>query len=259
MDVIIQGPMTHANNYEYLNFIRDICESSHINKVIISTTDNDVLGYSNKKIIYSRYYDPGQDKGPYKKPLNLKRFFHGISNAKASVTSDMVLIIRSDIIVNIDKVLRLTVRQTGTVYVTDVTTKSQFINNKWIDHFCDWLYLIDNNLMNNLFVNYDYDDQTTGLKIESGSIYPLSPEKYMKKKIDQVGDVIYKLLPSSSIDLSCLKEEYRLIPFGINKKYMTSQFEFNYFRRFSKVRYIRFFLIPIFKIYYNAFRKHKEF
>ncbi|EIK4806899.1 hypothetical protein HYO42_15950 [Vibrio parahaemolyticus] len=254
MDIIIQGPTSFFREKKYTDFLLGLCENVSVEKIIISTTNNFDCTFPNAKIQSSIYPDPGADIGNFSKPLNLKRYFYGVRNALKATNSDDVLIIRSDIIFDLGKLLSIYKQQDGVTYITDVTTKSQFIKDSWDGHFCDWMYAAKRDVLIDVFENYDYDNIISNMPISKGSIYPLSPERFIKRKIDETTNLKYELIPNQSISMMCLKEGYEKIPFGINKKYMIAEFEFKYLRRFSKNKVIRLILKPILKIYYNVFR-----
>ena len=262
--VIIQGPI--LINEDYIDFISSMIESSFIEKVIYSSVNkeltNSLLGKfkDNNKIIISDILDVGINPGSGK-PLNVNRYLVGVKNSLQFVNSNKVIVIRSDIIFDVEKLILIDKKKTNGLIVLDVTTKTQFFKKRWFDHFCDWLYVLDTNLAKKSFEQNNYKDYSENIKKLYSSRFPLSPEKYIFIKFKEVyKNNIYKhliVLNHRKINLKCLKVEYKEIPFGINKKYQIFAFEIYLLKVIKTFKNLRYINQPLGIIRYVLFYKFK--
>lgn len=229
-DVVIQGPV--VNSIKFNEFIKSILDSGFVNRVIISTVDGSCEDFLPQEVFFSIYDDPGENIGGYSHPLNIKRYYFGVSQALKLTVSKKTLIVRSDMIFNIDLFVKAVrkVKHDQVVFL-DVTSKCQFIKKNWLDHYCDWLYYADSNFLKRVFGYYDYESAASTFGDNDGR-FLLSPEKYlftkMKKDFNDNGKLIYqdmKVISSESIKVNSLKKDYVKIPFGINKKYIITDLE----------------------------------
>lgn len=253
IDVIIQGPQNYLDREVYREFLKSLCAYKNIKTVYISSTYNIDLEGGFDSVQCRRYEDPGEDVGNFRKPLNLKRYVAGLSNVLTELESRTVLVIRSDVVFDISLLLKQIKLEASVMNLLDVTTKSQFIQERWVGHFSDWLYLSDVSIFRKALRDYDYQDITRNKVLENGALYPVSPEKYLHTKFLETGRVKkINVIQSKSINLRSLKPEYNKIPFGINEKYMITKFESKYLMFLSDVKFFRIVLSPIMKLVHHA-------
>lgn len=243
--VIIQGPI--YINDAYFEFLNRLLAKSEISEVISSlVSDSQINELKNifknhDKLRLKKITDIGLNNGHYRKPLNINRFFNGVKESLSLVTSRKVVILRSDIILNIDLLLLDYNKKKKDVVVLDVTSKSQFIRENWFDHYCDWLYILDKEHADKVFKRNNYEHMVRDLTpSEYGKLFPLAPERFLFLKIKETftSGNIYKALHvvnHKKISLICLKPEYKEIPFGINRKYMILNLD-----NYLKVRLTKF-------------------
>ena len=146
LTIVFQGKIFKNNFFSTDDSVRKLLKIYPKLKIILSIWQGDLVSEfikENCKIVFNN--DPGKVKGwTNLKPNNVNRqivsSFHGISN----VETKYVLKLRTDCLVNLNKIIRLFNIYKGVnddkVLISNLTTKNPDYARNIYYHFCDWIY-----------------------------------------------------------------------------------------------------------------------
>jgi len=240
-DLIIQGPI----DLGALVTMTQRAKKVGVNKVIYSACSDDAynaaMSVSGVEVLM--HVDPGPNETQGGRSLNVNRYLAGIKSSLGEVVSQNVLIMRSDILFDLNFFLQSCSTKKDVLNCLDVTTKRWWAKPRWENHFCDWAYFMESNVALKVFVDMNYNDSEVDWSAHGGA-FKISPESLIADKFFQeVGSKSEDRLNSTNIiftkdiKLVSCKDEYKKIPFGINRAFGVRKFDLYFLKIFGYFPY----------------------
>jgi hypothetical protein len=227
--VIIQGPPPNGSVDQLLKILKYYSPSHTVVYTSISHELKKQIQHQLPMINCRIIDDVGPNPGAFTKKLNINRFISGIRSSLKEVKTEKAIVLRSDIVLDISALIESYEKSEKRIGVSSVTTKFFGIRRKWINHVCDWYYI---GATEDLKLLIDCPKYPDDLETAPSSSFPISPEKFLWqnycKKINRFSEDGFVAMRSllklahishpNEISLRCIKNEYKEIPFGINRK-----------------------------------------
>ena len=227
--VIVQGPPPNGSEDQLLKILKYYSRLLPVVYTSVSVELAHKIKEHIPTVICRVIDDVGPNAGVFKKPLNINRFTCGVKSSLQEVNTKNVLVLRSDIYLDLPALIASYELSEKRIGISSVTTKFFGIRQKWVNHVCDWYYIgttMDIGLM------MDCPAYPTNIQPHPSSLFPVSPEKFLWenycRKIDKFSEnrfiAMVNLLKLADIthpeeiSLRCIKQGYENLPFGINKK-----------------------------------------